>query len=424
MPREAPQPPHNLEAEENVLGAMLISQSACEKALDILEGREFYRDTHREIFEAAKAVYERSAGVDVVTVLNELRDPAVRDHLTELSAMVPAASNVGHWAEIVRETWLARGLVRTGMELQKLGYEREGSIEELIGRADTAVLELSAHLERKRDTVFTGEQLVESYRYKMAHPEDENDGVPGPFPFIAPMKGSRLYVLGGYQADGKTALSLQFLRSACEAGKRVGFLSIEMGRSDLTDRLISTFGIPYQDVRLGRVAPERMEHLEHALKQIEAWDFEVIDDEQVDPASVRRTQRRGKYDLLIIDHLHRVPVNPRYQREELEAAVRKITNVAREFDVPILLLAQLSRGDMRDPFPRPTMSSLRGSGMIEAEAAMVWFVWRKRDKQQTPTTEAEFVIAKNRHGPLGWQHIWFQPTQVRFRWDNTGGDVS
>ena len=159
-----------------------------------------------------------------------------------------------------------------------------------------------------------------------------------------------------------------------------------------------------------------MGRLTEALFSNADWDWELIDDEEVDPAAVRRHQRRGRYDLLIIDHLHRMPVkDKRYERQELEDGVRRITNIAREFDVPVLLLSQLSRSNNpKEPFPRPTMADLRGSAMIEAEAAVVWFVWRKRDKQNQQTSDAELITAKNRFGAVGAHRLGFIGSQVRF----------
>ena len=408
-----------------MLGAMMISPAAVEACSDLLGGREFYRSSHGAIFQAIVSVYARGESVDAITVTDELRkrgdlnDVGGPERVRELAMIVPAASNARHWAKVVRENWLARGLIRTGQEICRLGFDRPGPIEDLIKEADGRMSELQSLLERKSDSVFTAEQLVAEFREKLANPIDEDMvGVSPPFQFLSPLMPSRLYVLGGYQGDGKTALALQFLRSACEGGARVGFASIEMSRRDLTERLISTFGIPYTEVRTGRVLDQYRPALEDALSAVGSWNFEVIDDEAVDPVSLRANQRRGRYDMLIVDHLHRIRVrDKKYERQELEDGVRRITNIAREFEIPVLLLSQLSRaGDIRNPFPRPTMASLRGSAMIEAEAAVIWFVWRKRDKNHNPGSEAELIVAKNRFGPIGFQNLWFHGSQVRFNW--------
>ena len=425
MPLDAPLPPQDIGAEESVLGAMMLSPKAVEAVSEILDGREFYYDSHAKIYRAIQSLYLKGIAVDGITVVDELKKMRVKDvpadRVHEIAAIVPAASNAAHYANIVRETSLARELVMFGQHTARLGYERPGPINELVAQVDGEMLKIQGLLERKSDAVYTGKQLADRYRDKMANPESDDAGIPGPFKWMSRLRGGRLYVLAGYQGHGKTALGIQFVRPACEEGKRVGIVSIEMSKDDLTDRLVSSFGVPYHQVRTGNIESMHQQTVTSALEKIESWDFEVIDDESIIPSEIRRRQRKGKYDLLIVDHLHRIRIkDPRHQREELEESVRQITNITREFEIPILLLAQLSRAERKDPFPRPHMAALRGSGMIEAEASAVWFVWRKGDEFHQPGTDAEFVIAKNRHGEVGFKRLTFVPRYVRFT-DQTGG---
>lgn len=422
-------PPQSLDAEESVLGACMMSTKAVEACLDVLEARAFYRESHGHIYKAILALYAKGEAVDAITVVEELTRASVleeaggAERVHELASSTPSSSNAKHWANIVRETWLARGLVLAGNEISRLGMERPGPIVDLIAEADAKVIDLQGFLERKSDAIFTGPQLVEMFLAKIAEPPDEMEGVQPPWPFLKPLQPSRLYILAGYQGEGKTAISLQFLKSGCEGGARVGFQSIEMSKGDLTDRLVSLFGVPSEMAQSGIVIPEYQPRLDEAMKTIRSWDFEVIDDEDVTPAGIRRSQRRGKYDLLIIDHLHRIPIRDvRHEREELSSAVRQITNISREFEIPVLLLAQLSRGMKQDPYPRPTRRDLFGASAIENEAAHIWFIWRKRNKQNEAGTDAEFIIDKNRFGPTGWQPMWFHPRQVQFNWGNQGGE--
>lgn len=401
----------------------MISPHAIDACTDILEGREFYRESHGLIFRAIVALWARSIDVDGITVADELgRDGNLEraggaERIHTLAALVPAASNARHWANIVRETWLARGLVRTGMELQRLGYERPGPIEELYAQGDKLMVELHGHLERRNDNVYTGKQLAEDFLRRLNAPDTEKRGLKAPFRSLSDLLGGRLHVLAGYQAHGKTSIGLQFLRSSCETGARVGLGSIEMSHADLVDRLVAQAGVPHHQIAQRSIGAEYQDRMNEALVEISSWDFEVIDDEALDPAGVRRHQRRGGYDILILDHLHRMPIRDRrHERQEIEDNVRQITNVAREFDIPVLLLAQLSRPDrsIGDPFPRPTTASLKGTGAIEQEASHVWFIWRKSDKQGQLSSEAELITAKNRFGPVGWQPLGFIGTQVRF----------
>jgi replicative DNA helicase len=206
-------PPASLDAEESVLGACMISDRAVETCSDLLEGREFYGLKNGVIYRAILNLYSRGESVDGITVHDQLvRDGTLDksggvERVHELAALVPAAANVKHYAEIVRETWIARELVGLGHECIRLGHERPGKSEDLIAQADRKMLELQHLQERRRDTVFTGKQLAEIYLDKLHNPPDDSDGVKPPFSFLKRLQPSRLYVLGAYQKTGKTVLA-------------------------------------------------------------------------------------------------------------------------------------------------------------------------------------------------------------------------
>jgi replicative DNA helicase len=415
-------PAQSLDGEESVLGACLISAGAVDACSEILTPEVFYRQSHGVIFQAILDVAEKGEPVDALTVVGrldadgKLTEAGGAERVHELSAIVPSAGNAAHYAKIIRAMWLRREIANVGHELVALGDNGAESVTDLFGEIDKKFLRLQSQGTRGKDRVFTAKQLVAEYRETLASPLDEDkEGVRPPFSFLSPLMGSRLYVIGGYTGHGKSVSGIQFLASACEGGARVGFHSIEMSRTDLTHRLIASFGAPYHDVRTGHVASSNRPTVDKALETIEGWDWEIIDDEEVDPAQIRRDQRSGKYDLLIIDHLHRIRIkDKRHGREELEENVRRITNIAKEFDIPVLLLAQLSREEKRNPFPRPTLASLKGSGAIEQEASHVWFAWRKSDEFHQPTSDAEWIISKNRFGPVGYKNLHFRASQVRF----------
>ncbi len=198
-----PLPLFNLDSEEYSLGAMMLAPVAIEACSDILSGREYYRASHGEIFKAILALYAKGEPADSPLVVEELtrmgrlEDAGGADRIHELASIVPAASNAAHHANIVRETWLARGLVSAGTEIARLGRERPGSIDELVAQADEQMLAVQGFMERKNDSVFTGKQLVEQFRHRIANPEDSREGIKTPFPeFLNPLQGGRLYVLG------------------------------------------------------------------------------------------------------------------------------------------------------------------------------------------------------------------------------------
>ena len=420
---DAPVQPQSLEAEENVLGAMMMSAGAIRAVSEILQPSDFFRASHGMIYAAIVDMHAADIGVDCVTVLNEL---GARGHLEavggkervyEIAAIVPASANAKHYATIVRDLAVLRGLVRVGSEVYSLGMDRpEPDVDALLTRAEELVMGIRPLQKEKRQVVFTAGDVVAKFREKMAQPVDDS-GIPTPFPSILrPLKGGRLYVMAGYTADGKTAAALQFLAESCRTNYRTDIASIEMSHEDLTDRLVAQFGIPHHMCVSGQISPEFAGLAEQALGEISGWDFEIYDDESVDVAALRRHLRRRRPHMLIVDHLHRFEWK---ERRDLELIVRNLTNLAREFEIPILLLAQLRRaGDWKDPFPRPSLSQLKESSVIEQEAFAVWFIWRKRDEFVQPTPETEFLIAKNRGGPLSWSRLAFKPQFVRF--DSTG----
>lgn len=412
----------------SVLGALFARPQTVDTVADIITPASFYRQSNGLIYEAILSTAEAGKAVDSITVsacldasghLKDLEGGTERIH--ELALIGSASPNAVHWAKIVRAMEIKRDLVQAGQAIMDLGYEGTGQLEDIVAEADKKMLQVSRKLEHKRDFVYTSKQLVEEFRERMSRPEELAGGIPTPFPeALRPLKGGRLYVLGGYQADGKSVIANQFVRSCCEAGHRAGFASIEMSRADLTDRLVSTFGIPHRRIMEGDLGHYK-ESVEDALGQIGNWDFEVIDDESLDPEAIRRRQRSGKYELLIVDHLHTIPIrDKRHEREELSEYVRRFRNIAREFDVPVLLLSQLSRGQKHDPYPKPTMADVRGTSAIESEAAMVLFVYRERRGGER-TDQASLIVAKNRFGAEGVFDLLFSPRYVRFT-HQTGGN--
>ncbi len=396
------------EAEESILGAMMISPGAIDSVQDILAGTEFYRASHENIFRTILELHEKGIAVDAVTVAAVVEP----DRVHEIATFYPTINNVKHHAGVVRKKWLSRQLIEVGQEAVRLG-EAGGSAKKAVAEVEHRFFTLQQNLEGKKDNVFTAKELVDEYRFKLAHPLEEGDEVSSPFQALPGLVGGRLYVLAGYRKMGKTILSLQFLRAACEGGARVGFGSAEMTREDLTERLLTSFGIPYSQVRSGHVFD--MKEMDTALETVEGWDFEVIDNSESTADDMRRAQRRGKYDFLIFDHLHEIPVqDPKHKRIEVMESVRKFRTIAKDFKIPVLLLAQLSRGPKHDPFPRPTTDGLMETSFIEQAASQVFMIYRKLNEHKEPSNDAELIVSASRFSPEFSIPLDFRPSQVRF----------
>ncbi len=414
--------PHSLDAEETVLGAAFLSEKAIESCAELLDGHEFYRGSHGTVWKAILEMWRAGQPVDEITLAahldahGTLADSGDKERLHELAALVPAAGNAAHHARIVRDLWAKRTLAaffEKGREAALNGMPPD----EIMERTEKRTLDLRALIERgKRRAAVTLGELADKVTAELAAPPTRSLGVAAPFRSLRRLQPGRVYLLAGYTAHGKTVLAVQYIRAACADGARVGVFSIEMTRDQLYDRMLAGFGIPLTQIENRVVGPVYTEALENALAQTRRWQAEINDDRGANAAMFHRWQRMRRYDLLVIDHLHEIDIPGRASdhRANLELELLRIATVARELEVPIVLLAQLSRGEGTG-FPRPTVRMLRETGRIEQIAAQVAFVWRKVDEGGIPGEEAELIVAKDRFGPQGFKiPLRFDGEHVRF----------
>lgn len=430
-------PPQSLEAEESILGAMLISPKAIDAVIDVLEPRgaiKFYRESHGRIYQAALALHSHGLPVDAITLTDALERTAPtnmdrerfanmldavggRVRLHELAALVPATANVAHYARIVHEAWLLRSVIRIGGEIAKLGWERAGDTDTIMLDAESLLMDLRGQMEQRREETMTMYEAAEYLDAKFRDPPEEGFGIPTPWSWLPSMHGGRLYVLGAYEKDGKTVQAAHFFLNAIAHDIRTEFWTLEMSKVDMAERLAANRGLPAKRVQSGRLEDEQ-----RALAAKIVGDFArygksglIVDAPSADVATIRRQVGLRRPQFIIVDHLHQFSVRPEYERQDLEHIVRELWRIAREFDIPVLLLAQLSRsGDRKNPYPRPTAAQLRGSGMIEKVAWAVWFVWRERDERNLATEKSEFIIALNRSGTTGVRYLTFHDRETRF----------
>lgn len=419
-------PPQNLEAEESIIGAMMISASAINTAIDVLGPNGagmFYRESHSRIYRAALALAAKGEPVDAITLTDELETRGELDavggrvRLHEIAALVPATANVAHYARIVRECSVLRSLIRAGGQIARMGWERPGEIDALIADADGLLMGIRGEMEQRREETMTMWEAAEYLDDKFKHPPEEEAGIPTPWSFLTSMHGGRLYVLGGYSADGKTSQGGHFFLKAVSESVPSTFLSMEMPKEDLAERLAAVKGLPAKRVQSGKLMPEQTAHAAKVVGDFARYgrDGLIWDAPAADVAMIRRHVMMRKPKLLVVDHLQQFHVSAQYERQDIEAIIRGLWQIAREFDVAILLLAQLSRsGDKKQPFPLPTMASLKGSGAIEQLAWAVWFIYRERDENNIAKSESKFVIAKNRSGPTGLRPLTFWDRETRF----------
>lgn len=409
--------PQNDEAERHTLGALMLGNKAIERVRGILAPDDFYIHKHGVIYRAALSLDDRGVTIDRISLAEELSQLGLLEeaggnpYINELAYETTSAANVRHYAGIVREKSLQRSAYR---EIAKAArrLEEGTTAKDVTSRLAVAIDELRRQADNENTRIADAKTLSGYYADKIANPPALDAGVPTPFSFLRPLQPAWLYLLGGYQGEGKTVLLVQFLLAACERGKRVGVISMEMTWEDLTDRIVSCHGVPYQEAISGRFSSDANRKTAYDVaEKMQDWDLEIIDDPLIDAQGIRTYARAGKYDLLMIDHLHRLPWK---ERRDLESNVTVIKNTAKELRIPVLLLAQLKRGDGQH-FPKPTMASFRESGMIEAEADVCWLLWRTRDENNERTAKAEFIVGKNRYGQEGHSDLEFVGDTVRFK---------
>lgn len=403
--------PQNLEAEESVLGAMLLSPGAI-GAVSFLEDDDFYRESHGTIYRTILSLNMRGESADAITVVDalekakKLKDVGGRARIHELAALVPATANAAHYAKIVRAHCEQRRVLRILAEATLAAQTGDlMAVDDMVqglSRQDTDGLEIVA----------MGNALADLEEEIKNPPDIEEIGIDVPFSFLRPQMPGRMSILGGYQGEGKTALMGQYVQVAAHQKKKIGVFTMEMTWRDLRDRFVTSQGVPYEDLQNRRLTSDfARQAYTNALMEMSKWQVEFIDKGDLTIGDIERVQRIQDYDYIVIDHLHQFAWR---ERRDIELIVHRIVTLAKRANVHILLLAQLKRPFGSDRLPRPTMSMLRETGMIEAEAAMVNFVYRPRNDEGLRHSEAEFIIAKNRFGEEGLHKLFFLGDQVRF----------
>jgi replicative DNA helicase len=434
----APVPPQNLEAEESVLGAMMISPGAIGAVSEIVDAGDFYRESHAKIYRAALALYAKGEPVDAITLTDELEERGELDavggrvRLHELAALVPATANSGHYARIVHETATLRGLIRAGGEIARLGWERPGETGDLVDQAEQILYDLSQQR-------VTGEWseieslLKESFERITTLYESGVDltGTPSGFRDLdrltSGFQPGNLIIVAARPSMGKSALALCI---AANMGVRhnvpVGLFTLEMSKSEVTQRLMcSEAKVESQRLRNGKLQQDDWPRLTAACDKLAKAPIYVDDTGLLNMMEVRSKARRLKarhpnLGLIIVDYLqlltpsHRRDSDGRVQ--EVSEMSRSLKILARDLDVPILALSQLSRAVEQRTDKRPILSDLRESGSIEQDADLVAFVYRDEYYNEDSDQQglAEVILAKHRNGPTDSIKLSFLKRYAKF----------
>jgi replicative DNA helicase len=425
-------PPQNLEAEESVLGAMMVSEAAIAPViLDIrLHNEDFYRDRHRAIFGAIKALYERSEPIDALTVTEllaqrgELENAGGKDAVSTLASTVPAPGNARHYAQIVKQNALLRRLLAAAQTIQSSVHDRDGEPEELVEGAERLLFKV-AHEERASDFRQVAEILAEEIDRleQLSKGETELTGVPSGFRDLDSMTGGfqpgNLIVIAARPAMGKSSIVSNIAEHvAVKHGQAVAFFSLEMSETELAHRFIAVRSrIASDRLRKGKVAAKDWPGVVRACNELEQAPMWIDDSSDVGLLDLRAKARRlhaseGGLGMVIVDYLQLMrPEDPRQNRVEQVAQIsRGLKILARELEVPVLGISQLSRAPEQRPDKRPILSDLRESGQIEQDSDLVGFIYRdeyyNREDSDDPGV-AELIVAKHRNGPTGTVRLAF-----------------
>jgi replicative DNA helicase len=432
----APVPPQNLDAEESVLGAMMLSPGAIGAVSEILDAADFYRESHSKAYRAALALYARGEPVDAITLVDELEqrgeleDAGGRSRVHELAALVPASANAGHYARIVREMATLRGLIRAGGEVSKLGWERLGEPADLVDRAEQIVFELS---QSRVSTEFTHIEalLKESFERITALYEagEEITGVPTGFRDIdrltSGFQPGNLVIVAARPSMGKSAFGLCAASNlAIRHQVPVALFTLEMSKAEVTQRLMcSEAKVESQRLRSGKLAPDDWPRLTAACDKLAKAPIYVDDTGSITMMEIRSKARRLKskepaLGLIVVDYLQLMTSgsNVESRVQEVSQISRNLKILARDLDVPILAMSQLSRAVEQRHDKRPILSDLRESGSIEQDADLVAFIYRDEYYNDDSPDQglAEVILAKHRNGPTGTEKLSFLKRYAKF----------
>lgn len=426
-------PPQNLEAEEHVLGAILLSRQAHETILESgLKPDDFYRESHGIILATANELAARNEPVDIITVtealtaagkLNEVGGTA---RLHEIATLTPATSNVGHWAKIVRDIAGFRRLIRAGSEITRLGQERHGDLDEVMGQAEEFLTSaVSPTITSQFGSITAGlEELVAEIQEAIDTGSPKMGLKTGFYDLDTVLSGlhpGQLVLVAARPAMGKSALGQNIAENVADAGTTAAVLTLEMAKAELQIRSLSRASkLDSQRLRSGRISGDEMGQFRAGIAAVKMRaDHLFIEDHpnttiQKLRAEARRLHRRHKLGLLVVDYLQLMTASgggsDDNRQQEISTISRGLKLLARELEIPVLALSQLNRNLEIRQDKRPFLSDLRDSGSLEQDADVVLFIYR--DDYYNPLSEekdvAELIVAKNRQGQtktvkLGWK---------------------
>ena len=430
--------PQNIEAECGVLGSIIIDPEAIVQVSDFLHPDDFYRDTHRTIYEVIIQLYEEQEPADFITICdelerrNKLEEVGGASYITSLINQVPTSGNVEFYGRIVERTAILRRLIHAAGQIAAIAYE-EGDADIALDKAEQLIFNISQR--HARSDFMHMRDVLADYMNKLDQLHEHRGtivGVPTGFTDLDRLTGglqkSDLVVLAARPGVGKSSLALSLAHNtALKYHNSIAFFSLEMSKDQLAQRLLSMdAGIDQQRLRTGRIEEDEWDRIVYAMDTLSEANIWIDDTAGISTIEMRSKARRlhtaHPIDLIIVDYLQLMQATIGGRRnenrvQEISEISRSLKGLARELNIPVLALAQLSRAVESRQSKVPQLSDLRESGSIEQDSDIVMFIYR--DDVYNPESErkniADIIIAKHRNGPVGEISLYFQANQTRFR---------
>lgn len=430
-------PPHNVEAEQSILSAILIENRTLPEVLEILSEQDFYRGVHSKIFKGMVELFERNEPADLVTLTNLLKEQGQLEsvggasYLAELVDTVPMAVNASHHAKIIKEKAILRRLIERSAAITTRCFEDRGDVEEVLDFAERSIFDIS---ENKFKPSFFALKDILTDTYKAVEEAYANKvlvtGVPTGFQDLdqktSGFQPGELIVIAGRPSMGKTALALNIARNASlETGEPAAIFSVEMSKEQLSLRMLSAeAGVDSSRMRGGFLSQTDLARINRAAGALYDIPIFIDDSPSISALEIRAKARRMKMEkglcLIIIDYLQLMKGRASAERRELEISEisRSLKALAKEINIPVVALSQLNRKVEERTNKRPVLSDLRESGAIEQDADVIIFIYREKvyNKDLDPSRMllAELIVAKQRNGPIGTVNLTFLEEYTRF----------
>lgn len=428
-------PPQNIDAERSTLGSMLLEKEAIYRASELLKPDDFYREAHRVIFEVVVYLANKGEPVDIITVSEELKQRNMLEkvggipYLTSLANAVPTAANVEYYAKIVEEKSILRSIIRVSTDIVAMGYEASREVDEILDEAEKLIFQITQRrnvkgfVNLKNILIETFERIEKLYESK-GGVTGLSTGFTDLDRMTAGLQPSDLIILAARPSMGKTTFALNLAsHAAIELKVPVIIFSLEMSKEQLALKLLcEEAGVDNQRIRTGTLLDSDWPRLSHALGKLSDSMMYIDDTPGATVMDIRAKSRRIKAEhglgLIIIDYLQLMQGRSRSEnrQQEVSEISRSLKSLARELDVPLIALSQLSRAVEQRADKKPTMSDLRESGSLEQDADIVAFLYREDyyNHETDRKNITDLIIAKQRNGPVGTVEFLFQKEFGRF----------